>query len=99
MVVAASDPVHAHAARGGAAAGRRGRDVADPGGAGRAAHLRDAPRRVTATRAFTVRGRIRPVRGAVALVIARQGHDGEFHTVARVPVRTAAGTFRTRVRL
>jgi hypothetical protein len=58
-----------------------------------------APGRVTALRVFTLHGSIRPLRGAVALVIARQGSDGAFHTVARVPIRTAAGAFRARVRL
>jgi len=58
-----------------------------------------APKRVVATRTFTVRGSIRPLRGGVALVIARQGTDGEFHTVARVPVRSASGAFAAKVRL
>jgi hypothetical protein len=58
-----------------------------------------APKRVVATRTFTVRGSIRPLRGGVALVIARQGSDGEFHTVARVPVRASSGLFAAKVRL
>ncbi len=58
-----------------------------------------APKRVVATRAFTVRGSIRPLRGGIVLVIARQGTDGEFHTVARVPVRSASGAFVAKVRL
>jgi hypothetical protein len=58
-----------------------------------------APARVAATRAFTIRGSIRPLRGAVALVIARQGTDGAFHTVARVPLRTASGAFVAKIRL
>jgi hypothetical protein len=58
-----------------------------------------APTRVVATRTFTVSGNIRPLRGGLALVIARQGTDGEFHTVARVPLRSASGAFVARVRL
>jgi hypothetical protein len=58
-----------------------------------------APKRVVATRTFTVRGSIRPLRSGVALVIARQGGDGAFHTVARVPVRARAGVFTAKVRL
>jgi hypothetical protein len=58
-----------------------------------------APKRVVATRTFTVRGSIRPLRAGVTLVIARQGRDGEFHTVARVPVRATAGVFAAKVRL
>ena len=58
-----------------------------------------APGRVIATRTFTVRGNIRPLRGGLALVIARQGTDGEFHTVARVPLRSASGAFVAKVRL
>ncbi len=58
-----------------------------------------APKRVTATRTFTVRGSIRPLRGGVALVIARQGSDGAFATVARVPLRATSGAFVAKVRL
>ena len=58
-----------------------------------------APTRVTALRTFTVRGNIRPLRGGVALVIARQGTDGAFHTVARFPLRSASGAFTIKVRL
>ncbi len=57
------------------------------------------PARVTATRAFTIRGNVRPLRGGLALVIARQGTDGEFHTVARVPLRSASGAFVAKVSL
>jgi N-acetylmuramoyl-L-alanine amidase len=58
-----------------------------------------APKRVVAARTFTVRGSIRPQRSGVTLAIARQGTDGEFHTVARAPVRATGGTFRAKVRL
>ncbi len=58
-----------------------------------------APKRVVATRTFTVRGSIRPLRAGVTLVIARQGRDREFHTVARAPIRASAGAFRAKVRL
>ncbi len=58
-----------------------------------------APARVVAARTFTVTGNIRPLRGGVALVIARQGTDREFHTVARVPLRSASGAFVAKVRL
>jgi hypothetical protein len=58
-----------------------------------------APKRVVAMRGFTVRGSIRPLRSGVTIVIARQGTDGKFHTVARVPVRARAGRFAAKVRL
>jgi len=58
-----------------------------------------APARVVATRTFTVSGRIQPLRGRIALAIARQGTDGRFHTVARVPLRSASGAFLARVAL
>ncbi len=58
-----------------------------------------APTRVVATRTFTVSGNIRPLRGGVALVIARQGADGRFHTVARLPLRSGSGAFVARVTL
>ena len=58
-----------------------------------------APARVVATRTFTIRGSIRPLRGGIALVIARQGTDGAFHTVARVPLRSASGAFVAKVAL
>jgi len=58
-----------------------------------------APRRVTALRTFTVTGSVRPLRGGVTLVVARQGTDRAFHTVARAPVRVTQGSFVVRVRL
>ena len=58
-----------------------------------------APRRVLARRPFTVSGSIRPRRTRAVLVIARQGSDGAFRTVARVPLRAAAGRLRAKVRL
>jgi hypothetical protein len=58
-----------------------------------------APRRVTARRAFTLRGSVRPRRSGLTLVIARQGRDGAMHTVARVPLRAVRGTVRHKLRL
>jgi N-acetylmuramoyl-L-alanine amidase-like protein len=58
-----------------------------------------APRRVTARRPFTLRGSVRPPGADLTLTIARQGSDGAFHTVARVALRTVAGTFRHTLRL
>ena len=58
-----------------------------------------APKRVTARRPFRLRGSVRPVRAGLTLVIARKGSDGVFHTVARVPVRVAGGTFGATVAL
>ncbi|MDX6679597.1 MAG: hypothetical protein QOE31_3649, partial [Solirubrobacteraceae bacterium] len=58
-----------------------------------------APRRVTARRPFTLRGSVRPRRAGLTLVIARAGRDGAMHTVARVPLRVADGSFRHTLRL
>ncbi|MEJ7798265.1 MAG: N-acetylmuramoyl-L-alanine amidase [Solirubrobacteraceae bacterium] len=58
-----------------------------------------APKRVVAQRAFSVRGSVRPRRTALALMISREGSDGEFHAVARVALKTTAGRFSTTVRL
>jgi hypothetical protein len=58
-----------------------------------------APARVTARRRFTVRGSMRPRRAQVVLEIARQGSDGQMHTVARLPVKVRRGRFSARVAL
>jgi len=58
-----------------------------------------APRRATARQPFQLRGSVRPLRAGLMLVIARKGSDGVFHTVARVPLRAARGTFTATVRL
>jgi N-acetylmuramoyl-L-alanine amidase len=58
-----------------------------------------APTRVTARRRFTVSGSIRPRRAKVVLEIAREGSDGQMHTVARRPVRARRGRFSSPVAL
>jgi hypothetical protein len=50
-----------------------------------------APARVVAGRAFAVSASIRPLRSHAVLVVARQGSDGRFHTVARLAMRGATG--------
>ncbi len=57
------------------------------------------PARVTAGRSLTVRGSMRPRRPRATLVIAREGSDGEMHTVARIAVKVRGGRFTTPVRL
>ena len=58
-----------------------------------------AARRTVVRRALVVRGLVRPPKARLGLQVARQGSDGRFHVVARVPVRAAGGRFRTVVRL
>jgi hypothetical protein len=58
-----------------------------------------APRRVVATRAFTVSGAIRPARAGLTLVVARQGSDRAFHTITRLAVHSVFGAFTAKVRL
>ena len=58
-----------------------------------------APARVVAGRAFAVSASIRPLRSRAVLVVARQGSDGRFHTVARLPMRGAAGRVALTLRL
>jgi hypothetical protein len=58
-----------------------------------------APRRVVARRPFTVSGTIRPLRAGVALVVAREGSDGAYRTVARLALRPAYGRFAATLRL
>jgi hypothetical protein len=58
-----------------------------------------APARVVAGRPFAVSASIRPVRSRALLVVARKGSDALFHTVARLPMKGAAGRVRLTLRL